>query len=320
MELVTIDQPTTTAISTDLVDKVAEYTAAAKAANTKRAYTAAWRAFTTWCQARHLQALPALPAVVAAYVADRAGATKVSTLAVHVAAIKHAHVLAGFESPTRSKEVAIVMSGIRRTHGCAPKKKAALLVGDLRAITSRVDDDVRGCRDRALLLLGFCGGLRRSELVGLDVQDVAFTGKGLTLTIRKSKTDQQGRGRTIGIGHGAQESSCPVTALRRWLARSGVSQGPLFRGVDRHGHVRTRPLCTRTVARVVQRRGDQVGLDPQVLGGHSLRSGFATSAAAAGIEERTIAKTTGHRSLLVLRGYIQSGTAFDGDVVRRLGL
>jgi len=320
MDLVTIDQPSTTAISTELVTRVAEYTAASKAPNTKRAYTAAWRVFTSWCQARGVQALPALPAVVAAYVADRASATKVSTLSVHLAAIRHAHVLAGFESPTKSKEVAIVMSGIRRTHGCDPRKKAALLVGDLRAIASRVDDDVRGCRDRALLLLVFCGGLRRSEIVALDVGDAVFTSEGVTLSIRRSKTDQQGKGRTIGIGHGTQESTCPVTALRQWLACSGVTEGPLFRGVDRHGHVRAGRLCTRTVARVIKRRGKQVGLDPKVLGGHSLRSGFATSAAKAGVEERVIAKTTGHKSIAILRSYIQSATAFDGDVVRRLGL
>ncbi|MFH1517155.1 MAG: site-specific integrase, partial [Pseudomonadota bacterium] len=320
----TMEQLTTTRpaalLPADLETKIGGYISASKSHNTRRAYRAGWRAFTAWCRRHDLGFLPAAPVTVAAYVADRAGELKVSTLELRLSAIRHAHDLAGHDSPTNSREVAVVMQGIRRQHGRTPKKKHALLVGDIMAIAGRLSEDLRGHRDRALLLLGFCGGFRRSELVGLDVGDIDFRAEGLTVTIRKAKTDQDSVGRTIGIGHGANELTCPVTAIRRWLTASGLTGGPLFRAIDRHGLLRRGRLTDRSVARIVKRLGGQVGLDPKVLGGHSLRSGFATSAAAAGIEEREIARQTGHRSLVVLRGYIQQGTAFDGDVVRRLGL
>jgi len=311
---------TTTAIASDLASRVATFTEASKAANTRRAYRAGWAAFVAWCQARDLPFLPAPPAVVAAYLADRAGTIKASTLSGHMSGIRHAHVLAGYPTPTKSAEVSVVMAGVRRTHGIAASKKRAFQTGDLKAVLARLPDDIRGQRDRALLLVGFCGAFRRSELVGLDVGDLDFGPDGLRVTIRKSKTDQSKHGRQIGLGHGMSETTCPVTAVRKWLTAANIASGPLFRGVDRHGHVQARRLSDRTVARVVKSAGELVGLDPKVLAGHSLRSGFATSAAAAKIEERTIARTTGHRSLKVLRDYIQAGTVFDGDVVRRLGL
>lgn len=315
-----IAEPPSTAITTDLVERIAAFTEASKAPNTRRAYRAGWVAFVTWCRTRDLPCLPAPPAVVAAYIADRAGTIKTSTLAGHLSSIRHAHALAGHPTPTKSAEVSVVMAGIRRTHGIAPLKKKAFQTGDLKAVLARLPDDIRGQRDRALLLVGFCGAFRRSELVGLDVEDLEFTSEGILLSLRRGKTDQHGAGRQIAIGHGTDPKTCPVTAVRRWLTASGITRGPLFRGVDRHGHVRARRLSDRTVARVVKSAGELVGINPQVLGGHSLRSGFATSAAAADIEERVIARTTGHKSLTVLRGYIQSGTAFDGDVVKRLGL
>lgn len=300
--------------------KVTEFIHAAEAANTRRAYGSAWRSFRAWCDAHHVASLPASPSVVGAYVADRASTLKPSTLAVHLAAIRQAHALAGTASPGRSLEVGIVMKGIRRSRDIAPSKKNALRVGDLRVVLERLRGDAVGHRDRALLLIGFCAGLRRSELVGLDIGDLVFEGEGLVITIRRSKTDQEGRGRRIGLGYGNAEGTCPVTAARRWLAVLNETQGPVFRPVDRHGRVRRGRLSDRGVARLVQRLGAHVGLDPRKLGGHSLRSGFATSAAAAGVEERQIARTTGHRSVVTLRSYVQAATVFEGDVVRRLGL
>jgi site-specific recombinase XerD len=317
-QLVTTTGSTT--LATDLSDKIAGYVRASKSANTLKAYRCAWAAFAAWCRKNGVDSLPATPGLVVAFLADQAGSLKVSTLELRLAAIRQAHDLAGFPSPTKSVEVATIMQGIRRRHGTKPNKKQALMVGDLIAICARLGDDLRGHRDRALLVLGFVGGFRRSELVNLNVEDIVFKAKGMQATITKGKTDQDGRGRVIGIGHGGNELTCPVTAIRRWLTASGITTGPVLRGVDRHGHLRQGRLSPRSVARIVQGLGEQVGLDPKVLGGHSLRSGFASSAAAAGIEERDIARVTGHRSLLVLRGYIQEGTLFDSDVVQRLGL
>lgn len=304
----------------DLDDRIADYIRQSKADNTLRAYAAGWSAFESWCQAHAASPLPATPKTVVSFLVDEAQRLRVSTLELRVAAIRQAHELAGFPSPTKTVEVGTVMQGIRRKHGTKPTKKQALMVGDVMAICGRLDDDLRGHRDRALLLLGFICGFRRSELVALDVADINFKPEGMVVAIDKGKTDQEGRGREVGVGHGSHELSCPVTAVRRWLSASGITEGPLLRAIDRHGHLRGGRLSPRSVARIIKRLGQQVGLDPRVLAGHSLRSGFASSAAAAGIEERDIARVTGHRSLVVLRGYIQEGTMFEGNVVKRLGL
>lgn len=310
----------TTQITADLHPRLAAYVLNSKAPNTVRAYKAGWAAFTVWCRGRRLDALPACPTTVALFVADQADQFRVSTLQLRLAAIGQAHEAAGCSNPTKTVEVRTTMKGIRRHHGVRPTKKQALLVGDVIAICARLDDDLRGHRDRALLLLGFAGGFRRSELVAVNVADIAFTHDGMVVKIDRSKTDQEGAGRSVGIGHGTDDKTCPVTAVRRWMGSSGIETGPLFRAIDRHGHLRDGRLSKKSVARIIKRLGQQVGLDPKVLGAHSLRSGLATSAAAAGIAERDIARQTGHRSLLVLRGYIHDGTMFDNDVVRRLGL
>lgn len=312
-------QPNSLAVGHDLAERIGGYVQAAKAPSTRRRYRSAWRGFEAWCQIRRVQALPAAPVTVAAYIADEATRLKVASLELALAAIRQAHQLAGFTTPTLTPEVRTVMQGIRRSHGTAPAKKDPLLVGDVKVIAARLADTAKGARDRALLLVGFAGGLRRSELVALNVEDVRFGSEGMTITIRRSKTDQVAAGRTIGIGHGSSEESCPVTSLRRWLAVSGIESGAIFRGVDRHGNIRKR-LTTKSVAKIIKGLGELVGLEPKKLAGHSLRSGFATSAAAAGIEERQIAEVTGHKSIAVLRGYVRQGKLFDGRVVERLGL
>lgn len=312
--------PITLPLTTTLDNRIADDIRASKAKNTMRAYKAGWLAFIDWCRIHQANPLPAAPPIVVAFVADQANQLKVSTLELRLAAIRQAHDLNGYPSPTKSVEVATVMQGIRRKHGTKPTKKDALMAGDVIAICGRLGDDLRGHRDRALLLLGFAGGFRRSELVALNAGDIAFKSEGMVVTINSGKTDQEGQGRTLGIGHGVNELTCPVTAIRRWKEASNISTGPLFRAVDKHGHLRGTRLSPRTVARIVKRLGEQVGLNPGTLGGHSLRSGFASSAAAAGLEERDIARVTGHRSLVVLRGYVQQGTLFDGDHVKRLGL
>lgn len=311
---------TSNAITKDLTDKVGAYLRASKSENTLRAYKSSWDIFQRWCSDHRLVALPAAAETIGAFLADQGGKFRVATIELRVAAIKAAHDLAHQPSPTRSVEVATIMQGIRRMHGTAHKRKAPLMVGDVRAVCGRLGDDLRGRRDRALLLLGFTGGFRRSELVNLDVEDIAFKAEGMVVTITRSKTDQTGKGRTIGIGYGADEATCPVTAVRRWIAASVIKTGPLLRGVDRHGHVMDRRLSPHSVGRLVKQLGRQVGLDPCQLGGHSLRSGFATSAAAAGISEGDISRITGHASVAMVRYYASAGTAFKGDLVQRLGL
>jgi integrase len=269
---------------------------------------------------RGFDSLPALPAVVAAYIADRAGRLKPRTLGVHCAAIGYAHELAKHPNPVQSVEVREILEGLRRVHGAPPVKKAPLLVGDIRAIAGRLPEGIRADRDRAVVLLGFCGGFRRHELVDLDREHLTFGPDGVVALLPRSKTDQVAEGKTKSIGYGESNVTCPVTALRRWLSVAGIISGPVFRAVDRNGRVRAKRLSAKAVASIVKRLASQLGLDPAKLGGHSLRSGFCTSADAAGVSEREIAAVTGHQSLPVLRGYIQQNESFRSQIVRRLGL
>jgi len=293
---------------------------ASRADSTRRAYGASWRRFEEWCVAHGLVALPTEPHTVALYAAAAAERYTPSTLAKHLAAISRAHQAQELSSPTRHPTVLVVLRGVRRQKGTAQQGKAALLTPALRAIVTALPDTLLGTRDRALLLVGFAGGFRRSELVGLDVEAITFVPQGLVVRLAHSKTDQDGQGRDIGIPAGTRPDTCPVRALRAWLDAAGITEGPIFRRLNRHGHVLPGRLSDRAVARVVQSRVAALGLDPAGYAGHSLRSGLATSAAAAGASERAIMATTGHRSVQMVRRYIRAGTLFDASAALAAGL
>lgn len=276
---------------------------------TRRAYGAAWRSFRAWTTARELPTLPTSPDVVALYLADQAERLKPSTLGLHLAAIASAHRAAGVDDPTKAEAVRVVMRGLRRAQGVAPDSKAPLRVRELWAMLEAMDDGLRARRDRALLLLGFALGARRGELVALDVGDLVDVPEGIEVTIRRGKTDQEGAGRRAGVPYASRPELCPVRAVRAWMEAAAVTDGSLFRGVNRWGTVGGR-LSGRAVARVVQDRAALAGFEPSSFGGHSLRAGLATEAAAAGASERAIMGQTGHRSLRVLRGYIRGGSLF----------
>ena len=175
-------------------------------------------------------------------------------------------------------------------------------------------------RDRALLLLGFAGAMRRSEIVGLDVADVSESDEGLVVVIRRSKTDQEGQGRKVGIPYGSQRETCPVRSVKAWLQEAGITEGGLFREVTRHGKVQETNLSDQTVARVVKRALRAAGKNAENFSGHSLRAGLATAAAMAGVNEREIQAQTGHKSLLVLRRYIRDGSLFRENAAAKVGL
>ena len=195
-----------------------------------------------------------------------------------------------------------------------------MLVDDLRRMIARLPENLLGVRDRALLLIGFCGAFRRSELVALDAADVAITRDGLVVTIRRSKTDQEGEGRKIGIPYASHVETCPVRSFQEWLEKSGITQGPLFRPIDRFGRVASIRLSAAAVAQLVKRYASAVGLDATEFAGHSLRSGLATSAAMGGASERSIMKQTGHRSEKMLRRYVKNGSLFRENAVSVVGL
>jgi integrase len=212
------------------------------------------------------------------------------------------------------------LKGIKRTMGTAAVQKAPTLTDDIRAMVDATDAGTIGARDRALMLLGFAGAFRRSELVSLDAEDCAFGKDGLTVTLRRSKTDQQGTGRKIGIPYGANPGTCPVRTIQAWLEQAGVSAGPLFRSINRHGKVQPGRLAGIDVARVVKKLVDRAGLDAAKYAGHSLRAGHATSAAIAGASERSIMNQTGHRSVQMVRRYIRDGSLFRENSAGKLGL
>jgi integrase len=182
------------------------------------------------------------------------------------------------------------------------------------------DQGLIGARDHALILLGFAGAFRRSELVGFDVEDCGFGRDGLTVTLRKSKTDQNGEGRKIGIPYGSNPDTCPVRVLHEWLDQADISTGPLFRSINRHGQVQAGRLGGIDVARVIKKLAKRAGLDPAKYAGHSLRAGHATSAAIAGASERSIMAQTGHRSVQMVRRYIRDGSLFRENSAGKLGL
>lgn len=298
--------------------QAADYARAASAASTRRAYRADWTDFEAWCGAAHLVALPASPATVGGYLADRAGRLSPVTLARRVSAITKVHRLTGHEIDTRHPAIRDVLKGIRREHG-KPQQRAAPATTDMiRAMISTCDDSPIGCRDRAMILIGFSGALRRSELVALDIMDISVERAGARIVINRSKTDQEGEGQVIGIVRMASET-CPVAALENWLSSLPAGAGRVFRRVDRHGRI-GESLSDKAVSLVLKRRAAGAGINPDMISGHSLRAGFATSAASHGVEERVIARQTRHRSMTVLRRYIREGELFHSNASGCVGL
>jgi integrase len=255
---------------------------------------------------------PALPAKLAAYLAALAEGTATGRarmpagIDLALAAITAAHRAAGFDSPREAVEVRAVRRGIRRELGTAQREATPLLTPELRRALAALPATLLGARDRALLLLGWAGAFRRSALVALDVRDLVVDAEGLAVTLRRDKTDQEGRGRTIAIPFSSSAEVCPGRSVRAWLDAAGVSEGAIFRAVDRHSRVRAARLSDRAVALVVQRAATSIGLDAATFAGHSLRAGFATSAARAGKADRDIMRLTGHRSRAMLDRYVRA--------------
>jgi integrase len=262
--------------------------------------------------------------VLALYVADLARrAMKPSTIARRVAAIATEYHAAGYsETPVSSFLVKEVLRGVRRTLGTAQERKSPLLLGDVEKIVAQSPARLLGVRDRALVLLGFALGCRRSELATLDVRDLELTDQGLVVTIRRGKADQEQQGRQVPVAFGSRPETCPVRALASWRDTAGIVEGPLFRAVDRHGNLSSRPLEPGSIARILKkaaRRAGMVAADTEKIAGHSLRAGTATAATIAGASEREISALTGHRSREVRR-YIRDANLFRSSAAGRLGL
>lgn len=311
---------TTAAEVHKLEESARDFIGAARAENTTRAYRSDWADFTTWCESHAVASLPAAPDTVALYITDRAATLKASTIQRRIVAISQAHQAAGLDTPTSAAVVKTVWRGIRRTLGTAPDQKSAATVDVIRSMVGTLPATVAGRRDRAILLLGFAGAFRRSELVALDMNDLDFHCDGVTVTIRHSKTDQESEGRQVGIPYGQNVHTCPVRALVAWIEELGETTGPVFRAVTQRGNIADARLSDRTVALTVKRAAKAAGLDPAGFAGHSLRSGLATSAAAAGVPERHIMDQTGHKSERMVRMYIRRGSLYRNNAAAAVGL
>src|SRR5271157_1351571 len=237
-------------------NEVAAFIEASIADNTRRAYRSDLAHLSAWGGT-----LPAEPALVASYLAAHAETLSVATLVRRIATISKAHEARGLPNPCRSEFVRATLRGIKRTRGVAQRAAKPLLREDLFRVLDTIGEGMKDTRDRALLLIGFAGGFRRSEIVGLDCDDIERVRQGLIVTLRRSKTDQEGVGRKVGVPFG-RTRHCPVLALDQWLAVSGIEAGPVFRPVDRHGRVASERLSGEAVSLVVKERVAAAGMDP----------------------------------------------------------
>ncbi len=225
-------------------------------------------------------------------------------LARHLVAIRRAHALRGLPDPVRSELVRLTFRGIRRAHGRPQRRAAALAAEEMAVIVASLGDSLRDARDRALLLVGFAGAFRRSELSRIDCKSIERTPRGIIVTIPRSKTDQECQSRQVAIPYG-RSAICPIKALDHWLELSGITKGPVFRPVTRRGQVLSGRLSGDSIASIVKQRVRAIGLDPARYSGHSLRAGFVTSAATAGAPAWRIKAQTGHASNALVGRYIR---------------
>lgn len=291
---------------------------ASKSANTQRAYESALIDFDAFCSDRGTSSIPATPKTVADYLEWLSGHNRVSTMQVKVSAIRFAHRLKKYPDPTDDELVRAVMAGLRRDKGTAPSRKTPVTRDRLIKMLDANGNNLTATRNRAILLLGFAGAFRRSELVALDVADVAFDDSQMAVRLRRSKTDQEGRGRNKVIPAIEDMELCPVRAMMHWLNASGLTSGPLFRKVTRWQKPTARRLCDRTIALIVKQSARAAGMDEIQFSGHSLRSGFVTQAARERTPEWQIQEVTGHKSTTVLRGYIRDEGLGQVDAIRRV--
>lgn len=281
-----------------LIARANTFISRARAASTVRAYRSNWNDFTRWCESHRLAYLTAAPETIALYITDLASRPlAVATIVRRLTAISKAHASAGHSSPasTRNLVVGGTLRGIKRTLGTAQHKKEALLAKDIRRLIAASPKNLSGTRDKGLFLISFAGAFRRSESAGLNVEDLRFCREGVVCTLRRSKADQEGAGREVGIPHAKDKSICPVRALKTWLKQAKIKTGPVFRRVDRYGFVsRGRGLDPASVAYIVKQAARRAGFQQvRDVSGHSFRSGHVSQAVRNGVPEYVVMKQTG---------------------------
>lgn len=305
----------------EILENAQNFLTTTVADSTRDIYARDWKGFIRWCNGLDLPYLPSAPDVVACYFTSLAMRDfRITTIRRHCAAIAAAHREAGLPTPTTHPAIKELLHGITRRIGSPAKPVDALLSEDIRRMATALPETLAGMRDKALILVGFAGAFRRSEIVGLNVDDISYRDEGIVILLRRSKTDQAGEGRWVGIPYGKNPETCPVNALRCWLEASEIFEGAIFRGLDRYGHLVSERLSRRSVGNVIKRAAKAAGLDPEKYSGHSLRSGHCTQASRAGVAEHIIAQQTGHKSMSSLKRYIRLGRLFEENSADSLGL
>ena len=281
-----------------------------KATNTLRAYYADFRDFSNFCNQNGFNDMPTNPKVLSLYLTHLSSTSKYSTLKRRIASIGVLHKMKGHYIDTKHPIIVENLMGIKRKNGVNQKGKKPLLISDLKLLINVLNEKQKNIhkklRDKAILLIGFSGGFRRSELVNLEYDDIEFVTEGVKIFIKRSKTDQSGEGITKGIPYFNNEIYCPVRALQEWLNHLNLRNGKIFKVSD------------KLIALIIKKYSNLANLDSNKYAGHSLRSGFATSAAEAGAEERSIMAMTGHKSTEMVRRYIKEANLFKNNALNKI--
>jgi len=281
-----------------------------KAANTLRAYQADFKDFSAFCAKNGLNSIPTEPKILSLYLTHLSATSKFSTLKRRIASISVIHKLKGHYLDTKHPIIMENLLGIKRVKGSNQKAKKPILINELRLIINAIDQtnqtEKKKIRDKAIILIGFSGGFRRSELVNLIYDDVEFVNEGVKIFIKRSKTDQSGEGMTKAIPYFDNQSFCPVINLKNWMNISEIKSGKIF------------DISDKSIALIIKKYASLSGLDPNRYSGHSLRSGFATSTAESGAEERNIMAMTGHKTSQMVRRYIQEANLFKNNALNKI--
>ena len=296
-----------------------------KAINTVRAYKSDFNDFSLFCSQNGFKSLPSDPRIVSLYLTHLSSKDiKISTLKRRLVSIGVIHKLRGHYLDTKHPLIIENIMGIKRRKGSIQKGKKPLLINHLKKIINVIDyinkDEINKLRDRSIILIGFSGGFRRNELVSLDFEDLDFVDEGLKVNVKKSKTDQFGEGLVKGIPYFDNEKYCPVVSIQKWIQKSNINSGPLFRKFLKGSSLSDKRLSDQTVALLIKEYLKLAGIDNKHYSGHSLRSGFATSAAESGAEERSIMTMTGHKSAEMVRRYIKEANLFKNNALSKIKL
>ena len=294
-----------------------------KALNTVRAYKSDFKDFGLFCVQNGLKNLPSDPKIVSLYLTHLSTKDlKMSTIKRKLVSIGVIHKMRGHYLDTKNPIITENLMGIKRRKGTNQKGKKPILINDLKKLIDVIDEqkieDIRKLRDKCILLIGFSGGFRRNEIVSLDKDDVEFVFEGVKITVKRSKTDQFGEGLTKGLPYFESKFYCPVTTLQKWINISKITKGPLFRKISKGSKLSENRLSDQTVALIIKQYLNIAGINSSNYSGHSLRSGFATSAAETGAEERSIMAMTGHKTTQMVRRYIQEANLFKNNALNKL--